>query len=557
MTQGTRATIHDLPIEVLDIILDGLDNRSLLALARVSRSLGQAMLWSVVPATTIHHVNSHSEFIIGPDAPAAFLPVVAVSLWTPKITAITYSVERDDEGHFLDDMRGLSAILPRLTRGLLKSLNVRIAFDYAGPARRFEQWRDTDKSDWPEVLSRLLDIATSVGCSRIEFSNGQIRPLDLEPYPFEFPDRPDAFSRFRDDIKSMFREFNHKPLSPTTPGVRALIFETPIFFTDHFLSRTVKVLQQTSPTIQSLTISFPGSRQWIRSGWLMWSNLCLSVRFPHLSSLVLKSSEATSTVDITCDALLDLLSHLPNLTSLTFDFVLRFPLIPLRKRYPILPKLESLEAQSRFLPWLIPFTRRAWKRGPFLPIAGGMKWRPSPMSIRILPARREMTTMDDPDVGILCLNALFPLDRGSWSPPAPDISVTLEMNFAERPWVQWIIPRALKHRSTASSRIQGRPGPLEKSRIVRLMLAVVDGSAGPQSPLPDDNFSQIIEWMGMFPKLEHLEILGQPFIQSAVNGALCAAILKGCPQLKSFKFNGNTIESGYSRVTSPMIHSDP
>ncbi|KAF9448456.1 hypothetical protein P691DRAFT_780979 [Macrolepiota fuliginosa MF-IS2] len=529
MTQETRATIHNLPVEVFDMILGRLDTHTLLVLARVSRFLGQAVLWIAVPATTLDHINTHSKFII-----VMLPPAVAAPMWAPKITTITYSVERGKENHFLNDMRCLSVILSRLARGSLKSLKVRIGFDSTEAMKRLQY---SDKRDWPKVLSRLLDIVILTGCSQVEFSSGQIP--GGEPRGFcHSGSRPGVFSRFRDDVISMIRQFNYKPPPPTTMGVRTPAFETSLFFTGCFLPHTTKDLQRTSRTIQSLTMSLPERHpRWAEFNQSLWVNLCLSLRLPHLSSLVLKSSADTVSMSRDCDALLDLLSHLPNLISLTLDFYI-FTMYPSRKRHSILHKLESLEAQPRFFPWLIPLTVHAGKRSPFLPIPGGTKRRSSSMSVRVLTSRE--VTKEDLDDAILCLNAPFPPDSDSKSFSTPNISVTLEMNFTSRSWVQWV--GAKVHWSATLSAPFQLQSWSNESRIMHLTLVMVGGVADPQSALPGDNFSQIRDWMRMFPKLEHLEIYGRPFTQSAVNDALCVAIVKGCPQLTLFKFNGNMIK---------------
>ncbi|KAF9448377.1 hypothetical protein P691DRAFT_775441 [Macrolepiota fuliginosa MF-IS2] len=372
MIQEIRATLIDLPVEIFDLIVDELDSRSFLTLARVSRALGQIVLQRMVPATTIDHINFHSELIIGPGAPVTILPAVAASLWTPKITAITYSVQRNEEGHFLDDIRGLSIILFRLPPGSLKSLKVKVAFGHPRPTGR-QQLDVSDRGNFQKILGRLLSVAVSIACSRIEISNGRFR-ID-GGYSISMQcDGSNVFSRLWDDVKFRFRQFHYRTPPPTTLGTRILILETPLFFIDgEFMRRTIKDLRRASRTIQHLTISLPHSHDHGPSGEMMWGFFRLSVRLPHLTSLVLKSRNDTK---MSWSILSEFLSHLPNVTSLTLDFSPRLgsrrtPGFIDQKRHLILPKLESLEAHPAFFPWLLPLITHIRKWDLFLPRARG------------------------------------------------------------------------------------------------------------------------------------------------------------------------------------------
>lgn len=530
MAQEARVTLTDLPVEILDAILENLDIPSLLALGKVSHSLSYVVLHRTVPPAILERLSSHSEFTISPDASVTLIPAVAAVVWTPKVKSITYLAERDEERHFLDDMRGLSVLLSRLAPGSLESLRVRIAFDYTN-ADKARLLYDSKRGDWPKVLSRLLEAAISACCNQIEISNGRLPGSIRESFSIRWRG-PSIFARLWENARTRLRQYRYKPPPPTALGSKTLVFETPLFFTDYCIVRTMKDLRRASRTIQHLTISPPEDpyRSFKCDDWT-WVMFAISMRLPHLTSLTLKLSSGT---EMSRGSLFEFLSHHPNITFLVLDFsprqrgVSRFVPSP-EDEYPILPKLESLEARPQFIPWIVSFTARARKRGK--------RWQPSLTSVRILT--KNIGPSDGGaslDEAILSLNTLLPPD----DPDAVDSailsqcpSLTLEMNFEAGFWIQWIRARAT------------RSSPHAESRITDLILAF-DASAGTWSPL-GVNIRLVGDWLAVFPKLRHLEILGQPFSYPQMNERLCEDISDACSRsLRTLKFNDSV--RGLARI---------
>ncbi|KAF9448397.1 hypothetical protein P691DRAFT_800891 [Macrolepiota fuliginosa MF-IS2] len=501
--------MNDLPVEIHDAIMDNLDVSSLFSLGKVSRTLGHIVLRRTIPPAALEHICSHSEFVIAPDAPVTLIPAVTAAVWALKITTITYVVEREQEFRFLDDMRGLAILLSQLP-GSLESLKVRIAFNYTR-----HQLQDSRKGDWPKTLGRLLGVAVSTGCNRIEMSYGPLPDLIRMGYSPPFYG-PNALSRLWGNIRFRFMQINYKPLSQTTHAtMKAVVFETPLFFTNSFMLRTIKNLQRVPCTIQHLTISPPaGSYRHFNCDPRTWAMFSSSVHLPHLTSLILKIASDTSVM--TYDTLFEILSRHPNITFLTLDF---FPwtwgvTVPeaAKKRNSILPKLETLEAQPQLISWLLPLTTHSGKRAL---IGHGRAWRRPLKSVHILtsyPAHVQAL-----DSAILDLSVLFCSDDGtsnssSSSPPIPVIDIRLEMNVQSWYWREWIRGHAEYGITNLTLVVNLKADPL-------FFLGVLRG----------------------FPELECLEFLGQPFGHPTLDEELYRGITNGCPRLKTLKFNGNVI----------------
>ncbi|KAF9453907.1 hypothetical protein P691DRAFT_790335 [Macrolepiota fuliginosa MF-IS2] len=532
MVQHPEGVLNDLPVEILDIIMQNLDIPSLLSLGKTNCVLRCVVQRNMVPPATLDRMTSYSEFVVDPGAPVTLVPAVASAAWTPKFTSIIYTAKRDEENQFLDDMRGLSALISRFDFGCLKLLRVRIAFNDTD-LEKFQQLERKYKKDWREVLCRLLATAVSAGCTRIEVSNGRLPGPIRGGFGIVWYGLG-LFERLRQNIESIWAQFNYNPLPPTTLGTKSLVLKTPFFLSPRFILDTVEDLQPASHTVEHLTISppdDPSNSDFEIDDW-MWTIFTASLRFPHLKSLTIKLP--VHNAELRRRTLLQFLSYHPNITTLAIELGCSWEDFstgswrPIDEDRPILPRLEFLETQAMLIPWFVSVISRGRKQATFLRLLRGEKWQPPLKSIRIL-TNDLVENGASLDNAFLSLNGFLPRNPTNipWCP-----FLILQINFKPGFWTEYITDNGIGGSSIAHS----------ESRITNLTLEI-DSSADAGSPLGVE-LSLIKDWLAVFPKLVDLEILGRPFDCSATNERLCEVIVGGCLGLKKLRFNSTVMHLG-------------
>jgi hypothetical protein len=116
MPQDTRTTINDLPVEILDLILENLDDCALANLAGAGHGIGFLALKRTGAFESLSHTHLGSKFFVEPRTPMVHIAAIgAAVVWYPiSIKSITYLAVRDDVHDFLDDMRNLSVLIAHL-----------------------------------------------------------------------------------------------------------------------------------------------------------------------------------------------------------------------------------------------------------------------------------------------------------------------------------------------------------------------------------------------------------------------------------------------------------
>lgn len=542
-TQETQPTLVDLPVEILDLIMDNLDSRAISRLGRVCYMLGQVVVHRLVPQTTLEHMRKHSELKIGQDAPVAVIPVIARAAWFPKVTSIRYSAVRDDVHHFLDDMQNLAQVMSRFTPGSLERLELHITVKQTVESlKRCCEARhrlvDSEQQVWARVLHQVFNAAALVGCTRIEFTSGPLPDrIFWHRYPARSPpvgqnmvSRVFQYSRpFLSPMPLLLRS----PVTAATAGVQSVILSSTLFLMDDFIDRTIETLQHASTSIHHLTIGSYGYQNLECTRWAWW-RLSKSLFIPCLQTLVLKGPHCAR---LQRAYLYRLLSNHPNITSLTLDFPLTYvsdseadsvsPIAP-----AILPKLETLEAQQGAIQWLVPRLACGKEHRKSESRLGRLLSPPPLKSIHIL-----INTSGDIqeallDAAILSLNELFPSNDSASlgiSTATTHPIIKLQMNFQDWRWTKWLRGRHLPHSLHA------------KSKIKSLALEINLTATTPEFGLAN-GISYISEWLSIFPELEELEILGKPFRDEELNERLRDAIVEACFRLKSFRFNSIDIQ---------------
>ncbi|KAF9448465.1 hypothetical protein P691DRAFT_759889 [Macrolepiota fuliginosa MF-IS2] len=544
MLQSARTTLTDLPFDILDVIAEILDESSLCTLAQASPILGQVVLQRVGRFGILERVSSHSELVIGPGAPVALVPALIGAFWIPSITALVYSVERNNEGHVLDDLRGISVFLSRIPYGSLQRLRVQIVFNYnRSQTCDFQRW-GIPEPRWSGILERLFSAAISIGCSQIEIDGSNLGGwLFGRHYSPVFRD---AVPRLLPYMKRLFIQFHYKPPLPTAVGTRSVTFNNSPFFRGLFLNQTIKHLNRCARTIQHLAIS-PTNDSDLDYGcrhrtWLRFSALTY---LPYLKSLSLWAPDSSQMLPQ--EDLFQFLARHPNITFLNIDFAdsqygdTRQPVEPTKKEYPILPKLEILTARPEYIPWLISLITRKKKSASPLSLFGRKTHRHPLKSIQILTQKMIISSAGPGvrsliEAAILSLNNLLPPSDHSGS-ESTNIHPTghyplfiLQMNFGHPFWTHWLKEKAADVAEVDPEDSGG------VSRITNLTLEI-DDSERPCIWSPTVHV--ISNWLATtFPYLQNLEIVGQPFTDAETNEQLYGAIVERCRRLRRVRFDG-------------------
>lgn len=239
-----RATWADIPLEVMQQILDYCDYPSLLNLGRVNKDLNDLALRTYLGPDVIDGPNGCFPT---PSKLYGWQPIRALCLafWIPNPTVFTYYAYHRSYSHMVHEFRCITALIRRMSEPTLERLTLSV--------------HNTCKLDPKivgakchlEIWSELIEAAWLKGCKKLDISETSNIGVP--------PNEPPSHSVLSTLPKSLllpgFPEFFYRPL----PRARALGFEdlemhVPSLIQPPLLSYTLQLLKRNAGSIEQLSL---------------------------------------------------------------------------------------------------------------------------------------------------------------------------------------------------------------------------------------------------------------------------------------------------------------
>lgn len=416
------------------------------------------------------------------------------AIWIRSLEHISYRATSDSSvPHLLDDFRSLADFIGRMPAPALKTLHLK--FSILSDTNTLERscyhhWTSFGVQDrFFEALTGLLDAASSKGCESFHIE-GVYAPrfIRLRACEWQMPGTiPSILRAPLLWVKGKKPKITKQPLQESCK-LRKFVIASAIVLHPRTIDHTLEVLQWHRLTLQHLEIA-SDNLEWVDPS-KQWNPFFRSVHLPHLESFTCNGRRTF----VRRDALNDFLSRHPTIISLYLGpLALVVGQVSIGIETLQLPNLRELQCHHEILPWILSIGR------------GGY---PQLRLVRLVSPESRLSTF------VTALPAFNTL-------PQPLPILDIDMDFSAVDCMFWVSRQVGEGQGSLTAQMD----------LTELIIRHPVGSF-----MQPEKLNNLVQWLSLFPNLEHLELRSGPFQREDFNEALCRRIVEACKRLKSFQF---------------------
>ncbi|KAF9449753.1 hypothetical protein P691DRAFT_774451 [Macrolepiota fuliginosa MF-IS2] len=505
-----RATLNDMPPEIMQQILECCDEPSRLIFGHVNWQFHSLALSQYIGPRIVEEIerSSPGTFLASTTERKPVQDIWNILRTRGNIIHINYCCSRpySNNRHYLHDIRGLTILIHCMPPLSLNALRINRGLPgIPSETIKGKVYHDT----WVG----LLEAAFAKGCKKIDIK-------ECNPYGFGVDDFQLLFALFGisdpastllEHLKSSFyillsphdllpkllhsfgiHTTQHAP--QTLPPLRELCAITPLFLEPPMLSYSLSIMKRHAASITHLVLERPHSTLTTMAMYRVLGGIHL----PALESFALSGCHSPS---VAPNALVKFLKNHPTISNLSFRQYrgCEDPMsLPPQPHPPHLPELQTVVLHCAALHWLFPHLSRC----------------PKLYSI---------------DIGYLsdCYQDIFIsiMDDLHASPSVTPLQLTMACPFGCDRWVSDAGTQAMTYKTALKPSWQ---------RVKELKLTDMTAHDVLQSRhYCHTKFSPLLHWISIFSSLEHLETFSR--YEDVFDKSFVISVTDVCPYLKSWK----------------------